>query len=312
MKKMIQKNKGRLICSAFVMCIGMILGYTCENSLWVNGTFAVTYVVAMAVTFYDNRNRQQSDKVIRMVTWIVPGMTLLYNGIARWIDMGVRKENLLMVILYVGMGLLFVNATHRFSGKLWVAAGLLSMSCGLFSDSMAALFLFIVAITAAAFGSILYSYLYYRKKLRTGKGLAVHYNHKVVAVYVFIMLACVLFTVWTLYTGKIEICYGENEFTVQAEGWQDYTVKYDAIDSIACEENMFRDTNTIRTNGFGNLKYSMGHFRDEIHADYIRYTHNDCDIYVVMEVEGSTVILNGADDAQTREIYNNIRERMEK
>ena len=90
------------------------------------------------------------------------------------------------------------NATHRFSGKIWVAAGLLSMICGLFSDSMAALFLFIVAITAAAFGSILYSYLYYRKKLRTGKGLAVHYNHKVVAVYVFIMLACVLFTVWTL------------------------------------------------------------------------------------------------------------------
>ena len=106
-------------------------------------------------------------------------------------------------------------------------------------------------------------------------------------------------------------CVGD-EFTVQAEGWQDYTVKYDAIESIAYEENMFRDTNTIRTNGFGNLKYSMGHFRDEIHADYIRYTHNDCDTYVVMEVEGSTVILNGADDAQTREIYNNIRERMEK
>ena len=55
------------------------------------------------------------------------------------------------------------------------------MICGLFSDSMAALFLFIVAIMAAAFGSILYSYLYYRKKLRTGKGLAVHYNHKMVA-----------------------------------------------------------------------------------------------------------------------------------
>ena len=57
MKEMIQKNKGRPICSAFVMCMGMILGYTCENSLWVNGTFAVTYVVVMAVTFYDNRNR---------------------------------------------------------------------------------------------------------------------------------------------------------------------------------------------------------------------------------------------------------------
>ena len=59
MKEMIQKNKGRLICSAFVMCVGIILGYTFENSLWINGTFAVTYVVIMAVTFYDNRNRQQ-------------------------------------------------------------------------------------------------------------------------------------------------------------------------------------------------------------------------------------------------------------
>lgn len=186
------------------------------------------------------------------------------------------------------------------------------MICGLFSDSMAALILFIVSIAAAAFGSILYSYLYYKKKLRTGKGLEVHYNHKVVAAYVFIMLVCLLFTVWTLYTGKIEISYGENEFTVQAEGWKDYTVKYDAIDSIACEENMFRDTNTIRTNGFGNLKYSMGHFRDEIHGDYIRYTHNDCDTYVVMTVDGGSVIINGTDDAQTREIYNNIRERIDK
>lgn len=44
MKEMIQKNKGRLICSAFVMCVGIILGYTFENSLWINGTFAVTYV----------------------------------------------------------------------------------------------------------------------------------------------------------------------------------------------------------------------------------------------------------------------------
>lgn len=59
MKEMIQKNKGRLICSAFVMCMGMILGYTCENSLWVNGTFAVTYVIAIAVTFTTTETRSR-------------------------------------------------------------------------------------------------------------------------------------------------------------------------------------------------------------------------------------------------------------
>lgn len=77
------------------------------------------------------------------------------------------------------------------------------MICGLFSDSMAALFLFIVAITAAAFGSILYSYLYYRKKLRTGKGLAVHYNHKVVAgLCVYNARVCAIY--------GMDVIYGKN------------------------------------------------------------------------------------------------------
>ena len=68
MKKMIQKNKGRLICSAFVMCIGMILGYTCENSLWVNGTFAVTYVVAMVgASLLEPYMPETSEKILKQL-----------------------------------------------------------------------------------------------------------------------------------------------------------------------------------------------------------------------------------------------------
>ena len=78
--------------------------------------------------------------------------------------------------------------------------------------------------------------------------------------------------------------------------------------ALLSEENMFRGYEYNPTNGFGNLKILHGDIsRDEIHGDYIRYTHNDCDIYVVMGSGGSTVILNGADDAKTCEIYNNIR-----
>ena len=56
------------------------------------------------------------------------------------------------------------SATHRFSGKLWVASGVLCMLCGLFGESIAALVLYIVSIMAAAIVSILYSYLFYKKK----------------------------------------------------------------------------------------------------------------------------------------------------
>lgn len=96
--------------------------------------------------------------------WIIPIITLLYNGIARLVNMGADMENLFMAVIYYGTGLLFMvignylpkvkqnntigirvvwslmdeenwNATHRFSGKLWMASGILCMLCGLFGKA---------------------------------------------------------------------------------------------------------------------------------------------------------------------------------
>lgn len=154
--------------------------------------FVVTDCILVTIIFYDNRNRQQSSKVIGMVIWIIPVTTLIYNGMARLISMDADSENLFMAVTYFGTGLLFMiignylpkvkqnntigirvvwtlqdeenwSATHRFSGKLWVASGVLCMLCGLFGESIAALVLYIVSIMAAAIVSILYSYLFIRK-----------------------------------------------------------------------------------------------------------------------------------------------------
>ena len=130
-----------------------------------------------------------------MVIWMIPVTALIYNGMARLINMDADSENLFMAVIYFGTGLLFMiignylpkvkqnntigirvvwtlqdeenwSATHRFSGKLWVASGVLCMLCGLFGESIAALILYIVSIMAAAIVSILYSYLFLiRKKL---------------------------------------------------------------------------------------------------------------------------------------------------
>ena len=43
--------------------------------------------------------------------------------------------------------------------------------------------------------------------------------------------------------------------------------------SISYEENVLQNDNDYRTNGFGNLKYAMGNFKNDIFGDYIRYTH---------------------------------------
>lgn len=207
MKEMIKKYRGSLICSVLVMLIGVLVGFTSTQSMWANVFFVVTDCALVAIIFYDNRNRQQSRKIIGMTMWIIPIITLLYNGIARLVNMSADMENLFMAAIYYGTGLLFMvignylpkvkqnntigirvvwslmdeenwNATHRFSGKLWMASGILCMLCGLFGESMAALVVYIISIMAAAIISILYSYLFYKKKLATGEGLKIQYNTK--------------------------------------------------------------------------------------------------------------------------------------
>ena len=208
MKEMIKKYRGSLISSILVILAGVLVGFTSTHGKWINVFFVVTHCIFVAIIFYDNRSRQQSPKVIGMTIWMIPVITLLYNGIARLVNTGAGMENLFMAFMYYGTGLLFMvignylpkvkqnntigirviwtlqdeenwNATHRFSGKLWMASGILCMLCGLFEESMAALVLYIVSIMAAAIISILYSYLFYKKKIATGEKLKIQYNKKI-------------------------------------------------------------------------------------------------------------------------------------
>ena len=339
MKEMIRKYRGTLISSALVILAGVLVGFTSIQGKWINLFFVVMQCVFVAIIFYDNRNRQQNRKVIGMTIWIIPVITLLYNGIVRLVDMGADIENLFMAFIYYGTGLMFMvignylpkvkqnntigirvvwtlqdeenwSATHRFSGKIWVVSGILCMLCGLFAESIAALVLYVVSIMAAVIISVLYSYLFYKKKIETGEKLKIQYNKKTIGVSGIIAILTIIFGIWTLFLGSIEIRFEDKDFTIEAQGWSDYTVDYTQIDSISYEENSSQSWNDYRTNGLGNLKYAMGNFRNDVYGDYIRYTHSSCHSYVVMSINGKILVVNGANDSATKEIYHTISEKM--
>ena len=98
MKEMIRKYRGTLISSALVILAGVLVGFTSIQGKWINLFFVVMQCVFVAIIFYDNRNRQQNRKVIGMTIWIIPVITLIYNGIARLVNMGADTENLFMSI----------------------------------------------------------------------------------------------------------------------------------------------------------------------------------------------------------------------
>ena len=108
MKEMIKKYRGSLISSILVILAGVLVGFTSTHGKWINVFFVVTHCIFVAIIFYDNRSRQQSPKVIGMAIWMIPVITLLYNGIARLVNTGAGMENLFMAFMYYGTGLLFM------------------------------------------------------------------------------------------------------------------------------------------------------------------------------------------------------------
>ena len=118
--------------------------------------------------------------------------------------------------------------------------------------------------------------------------------------------------IWTLFCGSIQIRCNDRDFNIEAKGWNDYTGEYSQIDSISYEENVLQNDNDYRTNGFGNLKYAMGNFKNDIFGDYIRYTHASCHSYVVVNIDGKILVVNGENDAETKEIYQRISEKVSK
>ena len=58
--------------------------------------------------------------------------------------------------------------------------------------------------------------------------------------------------------------------------------------------------------------HGMGNFKNDIFGDYIRYTHASCHSYVVVNIDGKILVVNGENDAETKEIYQRISEKVSK
>jgi len=150
--------------------------------------------ICLAVTKWDNRKRGQSPKVMRLVFWIMPILSLYCGAmtVAFVLNLPLRPSSfagilmgLLMLLIgnylpkctpnrTIGIRLPWTmqNAenwqkTHRFGGKVFVAVGILSL-LGVFFPESIFVGLFAVSLLGAVLATTLYSYGYARKQRREG------------------------------------------------------------------------------------------------------------------------------------------------
>ena len=147
---------------------------------------AMHWVCALATFYADPKKQNHSDKILHLVLWITPVLSLLLHSFAYAAALGVAVDMNMMMPIF--LGLLFTvignylpkckqnytigikipwtldseenwNKTHRFAGIFWVVGGLATLVLGLFGAAWA----YIPIMLAMGIVPIVYSFLLYRK-----------------------------------------------------------------------------------------------------------------------------------------------------
>jgi len=207
---MIRRNKTKLILTSVVILIPIIIGMILWNQLpdtiathWgvnnqPNGFSSKIFAVfgmpavllgihwlCMIATTFDKKSKNMNPKVLSLVLWICPALSLLMSAIVYLTALGKEIKVGFIVILF--MGLLFIiignylpkckqsytmgiklpwtlkdeenwNKTHRFAGPLWVIGGVVIMATAIFESPI----VFGVIVGVMVITPVVYSYLYYK------------------------------------------------------------------------------------------------------------------------------------------------------
>ena len=293
--------------------------------------------LCLLLTFHTNRHNGQSKKALELVYWLLPCISLFYCA-GTWavaLDVKLGWERLVPASL----GLMFLvignympkmkqnptlgirlpwtlaneenwNRTHRIGGKVWVAGGLvLLLVCLLPGAAMAAGML--AAILVLAVVPCVYSYWLYRKQVRDGSWNGSLFRSKadraVTGVVLVILAVAVVGTPVLLFTGDIRYTVGENALSIEASYWPDTEINYADVESIEYAEGIPAGN---RVNGFGSPRLSLGSFRNDAFGSYTRYAYTGCDACIVMQAQGKTVVLSGANEAATKALYEELNSRI--
>lgn len=283
------------------------------------------------VTAKDPGNKDRNVKPQKLVLWIIPLLSNLVCGTMYALALGMEfdMEQFMMVF----MGLLFVfignylpkckmnstigikvpwaytseenwNATHRFGGRVWVVGGFVIALCAFLPGDFG-VYLMLAAILVLAFIPMVYSWQFYRKQKARGDALIplpklATKGSKASLIFVALILIGVAVI---LFSGTIEVRFGEDAFTVEATYHDNLTVEYAAIDSIEYREG---NVDGLRTFGFGSLRLLLGTFENKEFGTYTRYTYTNPEGCIVLTAGDRILVLSGKDAAETQAIYENL------
>ena len=354
---MFKKNKWNLLFSSIVILLPILFGIIFWDSLpeeltthwgadgqangWMTKGATIFILPLILLAFHWlcflastklPGTENQNPKVLSMVLWIIPVVSLAANGTIYAVAFGKEINPIFFVFPLLGIMAIVIGnylpkckrsittgikvkwalqneenwyATHRFGGKVYVVVGFVMLAC-MFLPTATALCVGGVALLAMVIIPVVYSYSYYKKQVQAGTYTAEPIlQSKSAKLITLVSLPLVLILIVVImFTGDVNVSYEETTFTIEASFWSDLTVEYDAITAMDYRESGVPGT---RANGIGSARLLVGMFQNEEFGNYTRYTYTQTDPCIVLEVEGKILVINGIDKAATKAIYETLQ-----
>jgi len=288
--------------------------------------------LGMWVSTLDSQMQKQNKKALRMIFWIIPCISIFASCMMYSVALGHSVSITSAPCVLLGLMFMLIgnylpkttknwslgikviwalndeenwNATHRFAGKLWFFGGL-AMMLGIFVPGKYSIFVMLPVTLILAAVPALYSYFYYKKQCKEGRGYPLdnpYKNGKGKKAYKISMAAVVLIlfgVAAVIITGDINCVFNEDSFTVEATFYDDLTVEYNVIDSI---EIRYESIPGTREWGFGSAKLLLGTFHNEEFGMYTRYTYTNSDAAIIVTSGEKVLVFSGDNTEETEAIY---------
>lgn len=281
-------------------------------------------------TAKDPGNANQSRKVMDMLLWIFPLISLFCALTFHWSVNGKDSSIILVSIDFFGILSLIIgnylpkcrrnstigikikwtleneenwNATHRFGGIVWVACGLgfFMLGCLPLKLTVPGVAVLVALMVILPTG---YSYRYYRRQLAAGTYTKMPVQMPKLGKTGIAVLAVFIIGITVLmFTGTIKTQLSDTGLTVKPTYYPSVTVNYEDISQIELLQSY---NGGIRTFGFSSARLSLGNYHSDQFGSYSRYTCNSCPSAIEIHAGERIYLISAPDEAQTKTLFNQL------
>lgn len=298
---------------------------------------ALHWLMLALESFMQKRNKPQNNKIIGILYATVPVTSLVVHAFIYSVALEKNWNLFALVPVLIGAMFMFIgnylpkttrnrtmgiklrwtmgndenwNKTHRLGGRIWFWGGLVMMVSALLPIKATIALLFGMILAGVVVPTV-YSYSIYKKHKAEGVEYEPVFDKKSDKValritQIFVPLILVLVSI-LMFTGDIEITYGDTDFQIVASYTDDLTVNYEKVESIE-----YRETFDIgsREMGFGSPRLSTGTFQNDEFGRYTIYAYTRGEGAVVLKQGDRVLVLVGKTAEETKAIYDTLAEKI--